>query len=81
MKAFTLIESLIVVALIIGLLAIGVATYRRARWTAHIAGHAIENRQRVNQAVAAGKFENQKRFDEELDRLKRQTEIGLRQGK
>lgn len=80
MKAFTLIECLIVTALIVGLLTVGVTTYRRAVWTTKVAQHAMENRGRMNQAVADQKFRSQKRFNEELDRLKRQTDIGLSQG-
>lgn len=81
MKAFTLVEMLLVVILIAGLLAIGTAAYRRAKWTTKVTAAAIENRQRLNQAVADQKFKTQKRFNEELDRLKRQADIGLKQGK
>lgn len=81
MRAFTLMESLVVVALIVGLLAIGVTTYRRAKWQAKVMNHAAENRQRVNKAVAEGKFRKQKTFEDEMARLKRQTEIGQTQGK
>lgn len=81
MRAFTLVEMLVVIAIIAGLLGIGVTAYKRAKWTVKVTDHAIENRQRLNQAVADGKFKSQRRFNEELDRLKRQNEIGLKQGR
>jgi prepilin-type N-terminal cleavage/methylation domain-containing protein len=81
MRAFTLIESLLVVALISILIAVAAASYTRIRWTAKVMHHASENRGRLNQAVSDGKFRTQKQFDAEQVRIKRQTEIGLTQGR
>jgi prepilin-type N-terminal cleavage/methylation domain-containing protein len=81
MKAFTLIESLLVVALISILIAVATASYARMRWTAKVMHHASENRGRLNQAVHDGKFRTQKQFDAEQARIRRQTEMGLKQGR
>jgi prepilin-type N-terminal cleavage/methylation domain-containing protein len=81
MKAFTLIESLLVVALISILIAVATASYTRIRWTMKVVNHASENRGRLNQAVHDGKFRTQKQFDEAQAHTKWQTEMGLKQGR
>lgn len=81
MKAFTLLESLIVVGIIIVLIGIAMASYRRVQWTTTVTSGAVKNRGRMNQAVHDGKFRSQKQFDAEQERIRRQTEIGLTQGK
>ena len=80
-KAFTLMELLLVLALVGILISISVASYTRIRWTLKVVNHATDNRGRLNQAVSDGKFRTQKQFDAEQARTKRQTESALKQGK
>jgi prepilin-type N-terminal cleavage/methylation domain-containing protein len=79
-KSFTLLECLVVVAIIVILISIAIVSYRKLVWSAKVVDHSIHNRGLLNKSVSEGKFKNQKQFDQELDRLKRQTEIGLKQG-
>lgn len=79
-RAFTLVELLLVLAIVGILLGLISHAWSRARWHAHVTKEHATLRRLLDDAVIRGGIRTQKRYDEARAAIERQIKTGLKQG-
>lgn len=78
--AFTLIEALVVVAILAIVLALVAGAWRRAKRTAQVIADSAQIRSKLDDAVIRGAIRNHRQHDEYRKQIDRMLQSGLKQG-
>lgn len=78
--AFTLVEMLVVIAILAIVLALVAGAWRRAKQTAQVIADSAQIRQKLDDAVIRGAIRSHKAHDEARRHIEWQIRMGLKQG-
>jgi prepilin-type N-terminal cleavage/methylation domain-containing protein len=78
--AFTLLEALVVIAILAIVLALVAGAWRRAKRTAQVIADSAQIRSKLDDAVIRGAIRSHKQHDEWRKQFDRMLQSGLKQG-